>query len=119
CCCWARARTRSSRSGWARRNRAPRGTTRRSGRRNGGATACTRANRQVGEDGVRNRIAWLSLAAAFALPLPAHAIFDDNVARAKIEELRRQVEAAAKLVDERFGKTADRSALVELAAQIE
>ncbi len=68
---------------------------------------------------MRNRIAWLSLAAAFALPMPAHALFDDNVARAKIEELRRQVEAAAKLVDERFAKTADRSALVELAAQIE
>src|SRR5258706_5166991 len=51
--------------------------------------------------------------------MPAHALFDDNVARAKIEELRRQVEAAAKLVDERFAKTADRSALVELAAQIE
>ena len=70
-------------------------------------------------NGVRNRVAWLLLSAACALPLPAHALFDDNVARARIEELRKQVEAAAKLVDERLARTADRSALVELATQIE
>jgi tol-pal system protein YbgF len=68
---------------------------------------------------VRNQTAWLVLAAAFALPVPAHALFDDDVARAKIEELRKQVEAAAKLVDERLARTADRSALVEFAAQID
>ena len=34
----------------------------------------------------------------------AHAIFDDDVARAQIQELRRQVETAAKLVEERLGR---------------
>ena len=49
------------------------------------------------------RAAALAAAAAalFSLAMPAQAIFDDNVARAKIEELRKQVEAAAKLVEER------------------
>jgi tol-pal system protein YbgF len=59
------------------------------------------------------------LSLACALPAPAQGIFDDNVARARIEELRKQVEAAAKLVDERLARTADRGALVELATQIE
>lgn len=68
---------------------------------------------------MRKRAAWLLLSAACALPAPAQGIFDDNVARARIEELRKQVEAAAKLVDERLARTADRSALVELATQIE
>ena len=53
----------------------------------------------------------------------AHAIFDDDVARAQIQELRRQVETAAKLVEERLGrletKADDRRALIELASQIE
>ncbi len=62
-------------------------------------------------------------AALFALPGPAFALFDDNVARDRIEVLRRQVEAAAKLVDERLAKieanAGDRRALVDLATQID
>ena len=63
------------------------------------------------------RTAIVLLAAAFALPAPAWAVFDDDVARARIEELRKQVEAAAKLAEER--RIEDRRALVDLAAQIE
>jgi tol-pal system protein YbgF len=59
------------------------------------------------------------LAASFALPAAAQGLFDDNLARSRIEELRRQVEAAAKLVDERLTKVEDRRALLELASQIE
>jgi tol-pal system protein YbgF len=59
------------------------------------------------------------LAAWLALPAIAQGIFDDNIARARIEELRRQVEAAAKLVDERLAKAEDRRALIELASLIE
>lgn len=59
------------------------------------------------------------LAAACALPWPAYALFDDDVARARIEELRKQVEAAGKLVDERLARVEDRRALIDLAAQIE
>jgi tol-pal system protein YbgF len=59
------------------------------------------------------------LAACLALPAPAFAIFDDDVARAQIQELRQKVEAAAKLVDERLSKLEDRRALLELASQIE
>jgi tol-pal system protein YbgF len=58
-------------------------------------------------------------AACLALPGAAFALFDDDVARAQIQELRRQVEAAAKLVDERLTKAEDRRALIELASQIE
>ena len=62
-------------------------------------------------------------AAFLALPGAALAIFDDDIARARIEELRKQVDAAAKLVEERLGKveakTEDRRALVDLASQIE
>jgi len=65
------------------------------------------------------RVAAALLAAACALPLPARALFDDEVARARIEALRKQVEAAAKLVDERLTRVEDRRALVELASQIE
>ena len=50
------------------------------------------------------------IAACLALPGPALALFDDDVARAQIQELRRQVEAAAKLVDERLSKVEDRRA---------
>ena len=61
--------------------------------------------------------------AFLALPGAALAIFDDDIARGRIEELRRQVEAAAKLVEERLGriegKAEDRRALVDLASQIE
>jgi tol-pal system protein YbgF len=66
-----------------------------------------------------HRLASVLLAAACALPLPARALFDDDVARARIEALRKQVEATAKLVDERLAKVEDRRALVELASQIE
>lgn len=59
------------------------------------------------------------LAACFALPAQAQGIFDDNIARTRIEELRKQVEAAARLVDERLAKAEDRRALIELASQIE
>ena len=67
------------------------------------------------------------LAAAFAalitLPGAAFALFDDNVARDRIEALRRQVEATAKLVEERLArieaKSEDRRALIDLASQIE
>jgi tol-pal system protein YbgF len=58
-------------------------------------------------------------AACLALPGPAFAIFDDDVARAQIQELRTKVEAANKLLDERLGKLEDRRALVDLASQIE
>ena len=58
-------------------------------------------------------------AALLALPAPAFAIFDDDIARMRIEELRKQIEAAAKLVDERLAKVEDRRALVELASLIE
>jgi tol-pal system protein YbgF len=66
-----------------------------------------------------HRVAAVLLAAACALPFPAHALFDDEVARARIEALRKQVEAAAKLVEERLARVEDRRALVELASQIE
>src|SRR3990170_8446736 len=60
-----------------------------------------------------------ALAACLALPGPALALFDDELARAQIRDLRRQVEAAAKLVEERLSKVEDRRALIELASQIE
>jgi tol-pal system protein YbgF len=65
------------------------------------------------------RVTAVLLAAACALPLPARALFGDDVARANIEALRKQVEAAAKLVEERLARVEDRRALVELASQIE
>ena len=70
-------------------------------------------------------------AAAFlllwALAAPAFAqLFDDNEARRRIELLRQQVEANKKSVEERIGKAeaaaasaADRSALLDIANQIE
>lgn len=57
------------------------------------------------------------LAACFALPAYGQGFFDDNVARQRIDDLRKQVEAAAKLADER--RVEDRRALLELASQIE
>jgi tol-pal system protein YbgF len=65
------------------------------------------------------RLAFALIAAACALPAPAFAIFDDDIARAKIEELRKQVEATAKQVDERLSRVEDRRALLDLASQIE
>ena len=52
-------------------------------------------------------------------PAPAYALFDDDVARARIEELRKQVDAAARLLEDRLSKLEDRRALVDLASQIE
>jgi len=54
----------------------------------------------------------------------AHAaLFDDDEARARVEALRRQMAATQQSVDERLGKLEaelrDRSALVDLAGQIE
>jgi tol-pal system protein YbgF len=57
------------------------------------------------------------LAACFSLPAAGQGFFDDNIARQRIDDLRKQVEAAAKLADER--RVDDRRALVELAGQIE
>lgn len=68
---------------------------------------------------VRAWAAAAGLAATCALPGPAYALFDDDVARARIEELRKQVEAAGKLVDERLSRVEDRRALIDLAAQID
>ena len=59
------------------------------------------------------------VAGCVALPTPAFAIFDDDLARAQIQELRQKVDASAKLVEERLSKLEDRRALVELASQIE
>jgi tol-pal system protein YbgF len=59
------------------------------------------------------------IAGCVALPPPALAIFDDDLARAQIQELKRQVEATARLVEERLAKLEDRGSLVELASQIE
>ena len=68
---------------------------------------------------MRKALAAAVLAACAAIPAPAFAIFDDDVARAQINELRQKVDAAAKLVDERLSRLEDRRALVELASQIE
>jgi len=62
------------------------------------------------------------LAAAFAAPVSAQGLFDDNEARRRVELLRQQVEANQRALDERFAKvesaSADRSALFELSTQI-
>ncbi len=65
------------------------------------------------------------LAAAVAAPARAQ-LFDDNEARRRVELLRQQLEAYKKSVDERMTKAestaqaaADRSALLDLASQIE
>lgn len=68
---------------------------------------------------MRGPVLAAAFAACLALPGPALAIFDDELARAQIRELRKQVEAAAKLVDERLANLEDRRALIELASQIE
>ena len=43
-------------------------------------------------------------AACLALPGPAFALFDDDFARAQIQELRKQVDAAARILEERLSK---------------
>jgi len=63
--------------------------------------------------------AFLLAAATFLPALPAHALFDDDIARTRIEELRKKVDALAKQLDERLARVEDRRALVDLAAQIE
>jgi tol-pal system protein YbgF len=68
---------------------------------------------------MRRTVLAAAIAACLAMPGTALALFDDDIARAQIQELRRQVEAAAKLVDERLSKAEDRRALIELASQIE
>jgi tol-pal system protein YbgF len=68
---------------------------------------------------MRRALLAAALAACAALPAPAFAIFDDDLARAQIQELRQRVDAAAKLVDERLSRLEDRRALVDLASQIE
>jgi tol-pal system protein YbgF len=62
---------------------------------------------------------WAFLCLALAWTASAHALFDDDEARRRIEELRRQVQATEQTITERLDKTADRNALVDLAAQIE
>jgi tol-pal system protein YbgF len=61
----------------------------------------------------------VGFAACLALPGPAFALFDDDVARAQILELRKQYEATARLFEDRLSKLEDRRALIELASQIE
>ena len=64
---------------------------------------------------------------SWALAVPAFAqLFDDNEARRRVELLRQQVEAHRKATDERISKAeaaaasaADRSALLDIANQIE
>jgi tol-pal system protein YbgF len=68
---------------------------------------------------MRGRILAALAAACIALPGPAFALFDDDVARKQIQDLRRQVDALSKLVDERLQKVEDRRALIDLATQIE
>ena len=70
-------------------------------------------------------LAWLALSAG-AFPAVAQGLFDDNEARRRIEALRQQVSENQRLVEERLAKiesavgaSTDRSAVLELAGQIE
>ena len=74
---------------------------------------------------MRRLALFVLLAAAAAAPARAQ-LFDDNEARRRVELLRQQLEAYKKSVDERMTKAestaqaaADRSALLDLASQIE
>jgi tol-pal system protein YbgF len=75
----------------------------------------------------RSAAAFFALAACLAaLPAPAQGLFDDNEARRRIEALRQQVSENQRLVEERLakiesavGSATDRSAVLELAGQIE
>jgi tol-pal system protein YbgF len=75
----------------------------------------------------RAAAAVLALAACLAAaPAFAQGLFDDNEARRRIEALRQQVSESQRLVDERLakieaavGSATDRSAVIELAGQIE
>jgi len=73
--------------------------------------------------GAATRAVFAALAFA-SLASSAHAaLFDDDEARARVEALRRQMAATQQSVDERLakieGELRDRSALVDLAGQIE
>jgi tol-pal system protein YbgF len=72
------------------------------------------------------RAAALLLACLAAAPALAQGLFDDNEARRRIEALRQQVSESQRLVEERLAKmesvvgaSTDRSAVLELASQIE
>jgi tol-pal system protein YbgF len=76
---------------------------------------------------MRARASLLALSGALLLggaaaPALAQGLFDDTEARRRIEVLRQQIEANQRTLDERFAKvesaSADRSALLELASQI-
>src|SRR5688572_19956290 len=75
----------------------------------------------------RAAAAFLAAAACLAAaPAIAQGLFDDNEARRRIEALRQQVSENQRLVEERLGKiesavsaSTDRSAVLELASQIE
>jgi tol-pal system protein YbgF len=75
----------------------------------------------------RAAAAFLAAAACLAAaPAIAQGLFDDNEARRRIEALRQQVSESQRLVDERLakieaavGSATDRSAVIELAGQIE
>jgi tol-pal system protein YbgF len=60
-----------------------------------------------------------ALAAVLWLPGQAAALFDDDEARRRIEALRQQVEANARVLEERLARIEDRRPLVELSGQIE
>jgi tol-pal system protein YbgF len=72
------------------------------------------------------RIAGAIIAFAVAAPCFAQGLFDDNEARRRIEVLRQQVTENQRLIDERLARieaavsgTTDRSAVLDLASQIE
>jgi tol-pal system protein YbgF len=72
------------------------------------------------------RAAAAVLALLAAAPALAQGLFDDNEARRRVEALRQQVSENQRLVDERLakiegavGQVTDRSAVLELASQIE
>jgi tol-pal system protein YbgF len=72
------------------------------------------------------RIVLAALCCALALPAAAQGLFDDGEARRRIEILRGQLNEHTRAVDERLAKieaavsgAGDRSAILELASQIE
>ncbi|OGA41598.1 MAG: tol-pal system protein YbgF [Betaproteobacteria bacterium RIFCSPLOWO2_12_FULL_68_19] len=72
------------------------------------------------------RIVLIALGLALAAPAAAQGLFDDNEARRRIEVLRGQLNEQQKATDERLAKiesalsgASDRSAILELASQIE
>ena len=72
------------------------------------------------------RTVLIALGLALAWPAAAQGLFDDNEARRRIEVLRGQLNEQQKAIDERLSKiesavsgASDRSAILELASQIE